>query len=446
MTVDKQILLLDYIISCPDIFARTQAILDSKYFDPELRRTVAFITHYYGEYSKVPTPEQISAETGINLTARSISPDQIEYSLDEIEKFCKDRAIKIALAECIELLKTEDYGTIRQKIIDASIVSLNRNRGLNYFEDPEGRLTRLLVDLDITPTGWQELDYHLEGGIARKEMLLFAANSGGGKSVSLLNLAYNFLIRKKNVLYITLELSEDVVSLRFDQMLTGFGRSKWKNHVDSTVSVVKSLGDRTGSLKITWMRSGSRPLDIRAYLKTYYLEFSKMPDLLIVDYIDKMSPNEKVRSDDVWGKDKACAEQLRDIAVEEDMCLATASQLNREAVRAIAHDHAHIAGGISKINETDVFVSILLNEDTNQCIYSLLKTRNSGGVGEHVVLRWDPVHIRILDPSDLNLERLKNKASINKNNKYKGDERNRNTNKHEDDDLNLGSDDDLLNI
>lgn len=438
MTLEKQILLLDYIISCPDIFAKTQAILDNKYFDPELRRTVAFIAQYYSEYSTIPTPEQVSAETGIILNTRSMNADQIDYSLDEIEKFCKDRAIKLAIAESIELLKTEDYGAIRQKIIDASVVSLRRDRGINYFEDPESRLTRLLLELDITPTGWKELDLLLEGGIARKEMILFAANSGGGKSVSLLNLAYNFLIHhKKNVLYITLELSEDVVSLRFDQMLTGFGRSKWKDNVPSTVSAIKSLGDRTGSLEITWMPSGSRPLDIRAYLKTYYLQYGKMPDLLIIDYVDKMGPNEKVRADDVWGKDKACAEQLRDIAVEENMCLATASQLNREAVRAIAHDHAHIAGGISKINETDVFVSILLNEDRNECIYSLLKTRNSSGVGEHVVLRWDPVHLRIIDSDDLNLERLKNKARTNNANKYKRVRENQDDKVYNDEDNNL---------
>jgi len=151
------------------------------------------------------------------------------------------------------------------------------------------------------------------------------------------------------------------------------------------------------------MKSGTRPREIRAYLKEYYLTYGVMPDLLILDYLDKMYPNETVDLGDVWTKDKLVSEQLRDIGVEYNMFIATASQLNREAVRAAHHDHAHIAGGISKINESDVYWSIRLTPEmmaAGQCTFTMQKTRNSDGIGKSAYLKWIGNRLRIVDQED----------------------------------------------
>jgi hypothetical protein len=82
------------------------------------------------------------------------------------------------------------------------------------------------------------------------------------------------------------------------------------------------------------------------------------------------------------------------------MFIATASQLNRDAVKATSHDHSHIAGGISKINESDVYWSIVMTESmkaAGQIAFTMQKTRNSDGEGKTVYLRWDNKHLRILD-------------------------------------------------
>lgn len=399
----KQKLLIEYLMSSSDTFAICQGIVKPNYFDPELRSTVKFIKDYYEKYNTTPNADQIEAETGIEVKRQNITRDQIEYTTSEIETFCRRRAIEEAVLSSVKLIENNDYGTLEKQIRDAVMVSLHKNLGLRYFDDPEERLRRMLEENLVEPTGWSEIDELLFGGISRKELLLVSANSGGGKSITLANLGFNFIGRGLNVLYISLELAEDVVAQRFDTMFTGISRKDWKSNVSEITTRIQNESRDKGVLDIIQMPSGTTANDILAYLKEYYLHYSMMPDLLILDYLDKMNPNEKIDLGNVWTKDKLVAEQLRDIGVRYDMFIATASQLNREAVNATHHDHSHIAGGISKINESDVYWSIVMTESmaaAGQIAFTLLKTRNSDGVGKTVYLKWDGKRLRILDQDE----------------------------------------------
>lgn len=396
----KQKLLIEYLISSSDTYALCQSIVDPEYFDPELRNAVHFIKQYYNEYSSTPEPEQVKAETDVDLERREVNRDQIEYCSNEIETFCKRQALVKAVLAAPKLIDKLDYGTVEKKIREAIMVSLHRDLGLRYFDSPEERLRRMLQENATEPTGWSEIDDLLFGGLTRKEMLLVSANSGGGKSITLANLGFNFMRRKRNVLYISLELSEDVIAQRYDTMFTGVSRRDWKQNVDLIATRISSEEENYGILDIVHMSSGTRAMEVRAYLKEYYLHYDMMPDLLVLDYIDKMNPNEKVDLSDVWTKDKLCCEQFRDIGVDYNMFTATASQLNRSAVGATHHDHSQIAGGISKINESDVYWSIKFTDSmraAGEIAFILQKTRNSDGVGKSVQLKWDARHLRILD-------------------------------------------------
>lgn len=396
----KQKLLIEYLISSPDTFALCQPIVQPDYFDPEYRNSVKFIKTYYEKYSATPEPHQIKAEAGQTFERRTIQKDEISYCCDEIEKFCKHGAMKHAFLSSVEKVNTGDFGAVESAVRDALLVSLNRDLGLRYFDNPEQRLERMLHGNFVEPTGWSEVDDLLFGGICRKEMLLISAGSGGGKSICLTNLGLNFLNRGLDVLYISLELSQDVIAQRVDTMLTGIGRKVWQQH--TTEIAVKISNEKTGkgNLDIKQMPVGTNANTIRAYLKEYALFYGKMPDLLILDYLDLMNPNEKIDLSDIWVKDKLTSEQLRDIAVSYNLAVATASQLNRSAVKAKEHDHSQIAGGISKINTTDVYWSVYFNEAQRakgEIGFHLQKTRNSDGVGKTVYLKWDATHLRILD-------------------------------------------------
>jgi replicative DNA helicase len=406
MDSKKQKILIEYLISSPDTFGLCQGIVKSNYFDPEFRNAVTFIKQYYEKYSTTPKPEQVEAETGVDLKFRQITPDEIEYCTTEIEGFCKKQALTQAILASPDLLNKGDFGTIEKNIKEAILVSLNRDLGLSYFGSVNERLASMLKDDPTEPTGWTAVDELLYGGISRQELILFSANSGGGKSITLANLAYNFTKRGRDVLYLSLELSEKIVAQRFDTMFTGIGRKDWKNHVSEIATKVEGEKDQgVGNLVIKYMATGTQANAIRAYLKEYYLHNGHYPDMLVVDYMDKMSPNEAVSADNVWEKDKRCAEQLRQLGVDFNMFVATASQLNREAVKATRHDHSHIAGGISKINESDIYISLTMNERMRaegEIMFDLQKTRNSEGVGHKVFLKWNGKNLRITDkdPSD----------------------------------------------
>lgn len=400
MDEKKQKLLIEYLISSPNTFAVCQGIVRPEYFDPQFRNSVKFVKEYYNKYNTTPSPEQIAAETDQSFTQKEIKPDQVSYCTTEIETFCRRKALEKAVLASPELIEKGDYGTLEAKIREAILVSLDKDLGVNYFETTRDRLERMMQEDPVESIGWKSVDDLLFGGIARKELLLFSANSGGGKSIVLTNVACNFLERKRDVLYISLELAEDIVSQRVDTMLTGIGRKIWKEHVNEIVTKIDTIKGEMGMLTVKYMPTDTKASEIRAYLKEYYLFHNKMPDLLIVDYLDKMAPNESVDADNVFLRDKRVSEQLRQIGVDYNMFVATASQLNREAVKAVAHDHSHIAGGISKINEADVYISIKLTEPMRvkgEIMFSFQKTRNSDGVGKHVFLKWDAERLRIRD-------------------------------------------------
>lgn len=397
----KQKLLLEYLISSNDVYAMCSSILDPNYFDPELKKVAKFMDEYYGKYHTIPKPEQVGAETDVELTSHVLTKDQIQYCANEVEAFCKRRALEKAVLGAGPLIEKGDYGQVETLVKNAITVSLNRELGTQYFENPEDRILKRPVQR--YSTGYKKMDRLLAGGFARKEIFLVSANSGGGKSITMANFGLNLMMQQLNVLYLTLELSEDLTSRRYDSLITGIPAVLWAQKSRDIITKIETLKSKLGKLVIKHMPAGTRTNDIRGYLKEFELQFGYVPDVIIVDYLDLMSPNERVSADNVFEKDKRSSEQLRDILFDYDMIGITASQQNRSAITAIELNQSHIAGGISKINTTDVYVSIILTDamkNAGEIGFHFLKTRNSDGVGHQVYLGWNNKTLRIEEQED----------------------------------------------
>lgn len=422
MNVAKQKLLLQYLLSSADTFALCKSIVKADYFAPEYRKTVDFFHEYYDKYSALPDVDAVEAETGVALKRQVITRDQINFCCDEVEAFCKRKAFETAIYAAVPLIDKGDFAAIENMVKDALLISLNKDLGLNYFDDPNSRLEDMLQMAPRISTGWKEFDDSISGGLARTELLLVTANSGGGKSITLANLAVNMVNQGMDALYISLELSEVMVAQRFDTLFSGFPTINWRQHYQEIGASLVKTGKTAGQLVIKHMGSGTNSNAIRAYLKEYELKYGKVPDLLIVDYLDLMGANEKVSADNVWEKDKRATEQLRDILFDYGMMGATASQQNRAALETDNLHQGHIAGGISKVNTVDIHASIILTptmKAAGEMMIKFLKTRSSGAEGKTINLSWNNTTLRITDAGreddgDVMVDKLKSMSPTKK--------------------------------
>jgi hypothetical protein len=230
---------------------------------------------------------------------------------------------------------------------------------------------------------------------------IFAGGSGAGKSLFLANLGVNFALEGLNVVYLTLELSEALVSMRVDSMVTGISTRNIFKDLDDVEMKVKMIGKKAGMMQIKYMPSGKTANDIRAYLKEYEIKAGKKVDVLLVDYLDLLMPiGKKISAENLFVKDKYVSEELRNLAMELQTVFVTAAQLNRGAVEEVEFDHSHISGGLSKIQTADnvfgIFTSRAMRERGRYQI-QLMKTRSSSGVGQKVDLGFDIDTLRIVD-------------------------------------------------
>ena len=400
-TLEQQQLILEALISSPELFARCQNIIKATYFSKSYEKTARFILQFSIDYKSIPSPEQVKAHSKIDLKKiEDISQEHHQYFLDEIEAFCRHAALTEAIIKGSELLEKGEYGNIEQLVKDALLVGLDTNLGTEYYKDPRARLMTLKDGNGKISTGWKTLDQLLYG-VNRGELIIFCAPSGGGKSVALQNLALNMSGQALNCIYVTLELSEELCSMRLDCMVSGIKSVDIFKKIDDVELSVKMSAKQSGKIDFKRMPGGTCTRDIAAYIKEYQIQRGCKPDIILVDYLDLLAPNDKrISPSDLFVKDKYISEELRSLASETNAVVITASQLGRSAVDASEFNHAHIAGGISKINSADAVIGIFNTPSARsrgEIEFQLLKTRNSGGVDKKLTMAYDIDILRITD-------------------------------------------------
>lgn len=401
MNSNKQALLIDVLLGTPDLFALVTPIVQARYFDPEFRPLMTFVLDYQQQFKGIPSPAVVKAETGIDINPQLVSHDVFDYACSEFETFCKRKAIDFAIRDSVSLIEKEDYGTIEARIREAVTTSLTRNLGTDFFADPAALLERIQVGLG-TPisTGWRDLDIAIGGGVYRKDLIIFSANSGGGKSITMDNFATNLHNQKLRGVYFSFELGEELLAKRHFSIVTGVDTPQLFIRGAEVIAKTEEIGKQAGHFLFVRMPVGTKPSQIRAYLKEYQLKFNATPDFMVFDYMGLMGTDVHVQTGDVYTRDKLVSEALREIGNDFDAIIVTASQQNRSAVGAVDIDHSMIAGGISKIDTCDLAISIILTDTmkaAGEIAFQLIKTRNSDGVGKNVQLKWIPRFLRIAD-------------------------------------------------
>lgn len=400
MDIEKQRLVLSCLLSSRDLMALCSSILKPSYFDPSLKKTVRFMVEYFEKYKDIPKIQTVRAEGGVPLEdVGSIAKADVAYIADEVETFCRNRAVTEAIIAGPELLQKGDMGQIVQTLRDAISVGLQKDLGVDYFLNPEERLRKTLETNSKISTGIPELDDAIGGGIGRQELLLFAANSGGGKSMTMLNLAKNFLTQGLNGVYISLEMAEGVVSKRLDSMITKISQDSLLKEMQKAAVIIENAAGNMGKFIIKRMPENRTNVNtIRSYLQQLEQSTGFQPDFIVVDYIDIMGTTMSISYDNLFVKDKYVTEEVRSLGFDFDAIVISASQLGRSAIDAEKLNQAHIQGGISKINTSDYTVGIKqddLMRASGEIYFEILKSRNSAGVGKRLHLGWDPISLCI---------------------------------------------------
>jgi len=401
-SIDVQKLFLEMILEDAASYVRVQNIYNPENFDKSLRAAAEFIKEHSEKHKTLPDITQISATTGIRLQAvPDLNEGHYEWFMEEFESFTRRQELERAILKSADLLEKGEYGPVEKLIKDAVQISLTKDMGTDYFADPASRINNYFNSGGQVSTGWAQMDRLLYGGFSRGELNIFAGGSGSGKSLVMMNIALNWLQQGLSGVYITLELSEDLTSLRTDAMLTNMSTRDIRRDIDTTELKVKMMGKKSGNYQVKGMPAQSNINDIRSYLKEYQIQTSKRVDFVMVDYLDLLMPiSVKVNPNDQFIKDKYVSEELRNLAKELKILMVTASQLNRSAVEEVEFDHSHIAGGISKINTADNVFGIFTRrsmKERGKYQIQCMKSRSSTGVGQKIDLEYNIETMRITD-------------------------------------------------
>ena len=399
---DIQKVYLEMMLTDAETFVRCQAVFNPEVFDRRLQKPAEFLTNYVTEHNALPTFDMINAATESNLKDPGVMQENhYDWLLLEFETFSRHKALEAAILKGADLLEKGEYGPVEELVKQAVQIGLQKDLGTDYFADPRARLLAIKDGNGQVSTGWEAVDRKLFGGFNRGELNIFAGGSGAGKSLFLANLGVNFAQKGMNVLYLTLELSEALVSMRVDSMVTEISTRDIFKQIDDVELKVKIIGKKSGAFQVKYMPSGKTPNDVRSYIKEYEIKTGKKIDVLLIDYLDLLMPNgAKVSAENLYIKDKYVSEELRNLAMELNTVFVTAAQLNRGAVEEIEFDHSHISGGLSKIQTADnvfgIFTSRAMRERGRYQI-QLMKTRSSSGVGSKIDLGFNIDSLRIYD-------------------------------------------------
>ena len=402
---DIQRVYLEMFLTDAESFVRCQGVFDPDTFDRRLQPAAEFLKNYVGEHNALPTFQMINAAAKCDLAdPGTLKEEHYDWLLAEFETFSRHKALESAILKSADLLERGEYGPVEELVKKAVQIGLQKDLGTDYFANPRTRLEQIKEKNGQISTGWPTLDKKLFGGFNRGELNIFAGGSGSGKSLFMANLGVNWCLAGLNVLYLTFELSENLVSMRLDSMVTDIPSREIFRSIDDVEMKVRMISKKSGAFQVKYMPTGKNSNDLRAYIKEYEIKSGRKIDALLIDYLDLMHPNAvKISAENLFVKDKYVSEELRNLAMELNVIFVTASQLNRSSVEEIEFDHSHISGGISKINTADNLIGIFTSRamrERGRYQLQLMKTRSSSGVGTKIDLDFNVDTLRITDPGE----------------------------------------------
>ena len=348
-------------------------VMSPEYFDV---RYLSYLTDkyfsYHSKYKCFPTlsllvtiiKDDLSSGHDIILRDQIVeflhriksNPDMndVDYVKDKSLDFCKRQAFKDALEKAVELIQTDKFESVVGLMKEAVAVGMPNSIGHDFFEDVDARFIK--INRQVCPTGIDRLDAQdiLQGGLGRGEIGVITANTGVGKSHFLVNLGANAMRHGKNVVHYTFELSEYAVGLRYDSNLCGIPSNDVQDNKETVLERYKD--DDLGRLIIKEYPTGSASIvTIRNHIEKLALK-GFTPGLILVDYADIMRSTRKY--DSLRHELKLIYEELRNLSMELNVPVWTASQANRDSANSDVVGLENMSEAYGKAMVADVVLSM----------------------------------------------------------------------------------------
>lgn len=413
LDADAQRLYINAIISSPELFARVNPLLQPEYFDAGMQGSIKFLKEYFAENRAVPAPQIFQAATKHTPEVFAVQRQDVQFLAEQIAGFCQTSAMIQVLRKGPSYLEKRDYSGMIEQFKAAAQIGLLDDLGIEYFDNPMARLERLDTTDKVISTGWADVDALIGGGVGRQELVTFLAPSGGGKSVSMLNLGYNFMKQGLHGVIISIEMRDTKVAQRTDQMIARMSSGMVSTNKTKVAHEIELFGEQTGArLFIKRMREGvTNANHISAYLNE--LESSKAfrPDWVVVDYLDILQSARKVDASNMFLKDQYVSEEVRGIGFDYDCVMISGSQLGKHATEAINDGRkmhqGDVQGGSSKTNTSDLMIATVKTDamhSAGEYRFEFPKARNSDAANKTCMMKWDKDTLRITDGSALDLK------------------------------------------
>lgn len=386
-----------------EIFFEFQEQINEGIFkDTVLSNIFILIRKFTAKYKKIPDIDSLSLlldrlpdqEKEHNLPKyKAVLKEISELKATVDMEVFKDQLVKAITNYEMEkfILATADkVGDINfEEVMESlrSIMNKNvpRNLGVDVTEVPKMVSLIRHDTIEKISSGMASLDRMLSGGFGVNEITIAMAPPGRGKSFFLLNMMYNAMLARKNVLYITCELSEKAVAKRLYSRIGYASRKDLLDEEMTAKSANKFFTLAKAKGRIIYYSSRSLTVEgIENLLEQYKFYFDFAPDLLIVDYLDLLAPRQSDYKLEQRQKLRNITDDLRSIALRRNIAVLTATQANRASLAKPKITEAHVSESFGKVEVADIIIAISQTEEEKKqqrARLILLKNRDyvSGG-------------------------------------------------------------------
>ena len=346
--------ILRHILNDEAYMRKVLPFIKPEYFEGIYRTLFKETGKFVAKYNKLPTETSFKIELDqsdrLSSEQHNMSMDVLPYLfsdekvdeqwlLDTTEKWCQDRAVYNAIMESISIIDGKHESLTKNALPDiltkALGVGFDTNIGHDYIENVDKRYDFYHTEEQRIPFDLDYFNKITKGGLPRKSLNIALAGTGVGKSLFMCHMAAACMRQNLNVLYLTLEMSEEKIAERIDANLLNVPIDQIDKLSKDifTTKVANISRQTTGKLIIKEYPTGSAHCGhFRGLLNELKLKKQFVPDIIFIDYLNICSSSRMKGMGGAinsYNYIKAIAEEIRGLAVEFDLPVVSATQTTR---------------------------------------------------------------------------------------------------------------------